>query len=84
MKQLAKILLVPAFLTLFFTLSFIQVTKSQPPLPPSKGHSLSGNQEPAEGAPIGSGIEMLIVLGALYAGKKVYEIRKDSKNDAST
>jgi len=50
-------------------------TPPPPPPPnggPNNGHGLGGNQGPGAGAPIGGGLEILIALGALYAGKKVY------------
>jgi len=52
-------------------------TLPPPPPPnggPNNGHGLGGNQGPGAGAPIGGGLEILIALGALYAGKKVYTI----------
>lgn len=45
------------------------------PLPPEDGHGLEGDQ-PGGGAPIGSGIFILMGLGALYGGKKVYDLKK--------
>ena len=44
------------------------------PLPPDE-HGLEGDQ-PGGGAPIGSGIFILMGLGALYGGKKVYDLKK--------
>ena len=50
-----------------------------PPPPPGGGHGSTGNQE-GGGAPIGSGIGILLTLGAAYGGKKVYKVWQD-KNE---
>nr|NQU90078.1 hypothetical protein [Bacteroidota bacterium] len=47
---------------------------TQPP-PPPPGHGSMGNV-PGDGAPIGSGITFLLLLGAAYGGKKVYDFSK--------
>jgi hypothetical protein len=58
-------------------LSFTPVLLAQdPPPPPSGGHGQTGNQSPpGGGTPIGSGLVLLLALGAAYGGKKVYEMR---------
>ena len=43
-----------------------------PPPPPPSGHGESGDQLPGGGAPIGSGLFILLGLGAAYGGKKIY------------
>ena len=48
------------------------------PPPPPPGHSTTGNV-PGGGAPIGSGVAILLALGTAYGGKKVYGSRKDNK-----
>lgn len=52
-----------------------QALMSQPPPPPSD-HGLSSNQNAGNGAPIGSGVGILLALGAAYGGKKVWDMRK--------
>ncbi|MBE0639660.1 MAG: hypothetical protein IH598_14170 [Bacteroidales bacterium] len=47
-----------------------------PPPPPPGGHGGTGNQPPGGGTPIGSGLVILLSLGAAYGGKQVYEMRK--------
>lgn len=42
---------------------------------PGVGHGLNGNQ----GAPIDGGLSILMLLGAVYGAKKVYSLRKHSK-----
>lgn len=61
------------------TISFAQ----PPPPPPGGGHGLGGNQGagPSQGAPIGGGLEILMVLGALYAGKKAYTLKEEVKSE---
>jgi hypothetical protein len=60
-----------------------QVPPPPPPPPPSggsnNGHNQGGNQG-TPGAPIGGGFEILLVLGALYSGKKMIAL-KVSKED---
>jgi|DewCreStandDraft_4_1066084.scaffolds.fasta_scaffold137575_2 hypothetical protein len=52
------------------------------PTPPAGGsytHGSGGNQQPGGGAPIDGGFSILLALGAIYAGKKLYGIR--NKNE---
>lgn len=57
--------------------SLAQVPPPPPPNGgPGNGHGLGGNQPAGPGAPIGGGLEVLLVLGAFYSGKKVYDFRK--------
>jgi|GEM_PF-6531863 hypothetical protein len=45
------------------------------PLPPGGGHGLGGDQAPAGGgAPVGNGLVMSLVLGALYLSVKTFRI----------
>lgn len=54
---------------------------SQPPPPPAD-HGVAGNQNADNGAPIGGGLFILLGLGAVYGGKKLFDLQKDSlKND---
>lgn len=74
MKRLARTYILPAAMALFLSISFTQSVLSQPPPPPPPGeHGLGGNQGGAQqGAPIGGGLEIFLLLGAAYAGGKVY------------
>ena len=56
-------------------LVFLNINLPAQPPPPSD-HGSSENTPPGGGAPIGSGIALLLVLGATYGGKKVYDFRK--------
>jgi hypothetical protein len=71
MKTFIKIL----FLTLFTLNSILLFSQGAPP-PPPDGHGSSTNQDPGGGAPIGSGVGILLALGAAYGGKKVWDYRK--------
>jgi hypothetical protein len=44
------------------------------PPPPPGDHGSTQNQPPGGGAPVGSGLAILLALGAAYGGKKMYEI----------
>jgi len=69
-KIVAKLLL----LTVLITGS--QQLISQPPPPPPPGHGGDGNQN-AGNAPIDGGLGILLVLGAAYGSKRLYDRRKE-------
>ena len=73
MKTLIKTIAIPITIILLT----INVSLAQDP-PPPPGHGTSGNV-PGGGAPIGSGLLVLIALGAAYGGKKVFDYRKIKK-----
>ena len=58
---------------LTFTMLISTSVFTQPPLPPSHGEP---EDQPA---PIGSGLGILLALGAAYGAKKVYDARKKFK-----
>jgi hypothetical protein len=60
-------------LTIFLAFAFMIVFAQEPP-PPPPGHDAAGNV-PGGGVAIGSGIALLIALGAAYGAKKVYNFR---------
>jgi len=70
MKKIDKHLLVFTLLFVLFTLSL----NAQPPNPPADPQS--GGEVVGGGAAIGSGIGILLALGAAYGGKKVWDYRK--------
>ena len=59
-------------LLLLVFIVFSAAAMAQAPPPPPGQHGLEDNQE----APIGSGIGILLALGAAYGAKKVYDARK--------
>jgi len=66
-------------LTALFTIAFIlsaSIGFSQPPPPPGTGHGQSGNQQGGN-APVGSGLVILLGLGAAYGGKKLYRMHAE-------
>ena len=58
------------------TLNFEVMGQPEPPEPPSGGHGQNGNQQ-GGGAPIGSGLFILLGLGTAYGIKKFYNLRKN-------
>jgi len=72
-KQLSIVLLFAALM-----LSATPLLAQGPPPPPPDGHGATGNQPPTGGnAPIGSGLAILLAMGAAYAGKKAYEVKSE-------
>jgi len=61
---------------LFITLPVIIASASAPPPPPPPDDPGTGEQPIGGGAPIGSGLIMLISMGAAYGAKKVFDARK--------
>lgn len=53
-----------------------------PPPPPPGSHGQTNNQPGGGAAPIGSGIAILLALGAGYGVKKVYDARGTSLRSA--
>ena len=75
MKKTIKILVISA---LFFLAPIALLAQSPPH--PNNGNvpgSGNGNTPVGGGAPIGSGLVMLMALGAAYGTKKVYNLRKE-------
>ena len=80
MKNLKKTLVITILcisLGLFTVTSFAQ----GPGAPPPPDHGDIGNQKQGGGAPIGSGLAILLALGAGYGAKKYYDIRKKNLLD---
>ncbi len=59
----------------FLILGFSLNTNAQPPDPPEDPQS--GGEVVGGGAPIGSGLGILLALGAAYGGKKVWDYRRN-------
>lgn len=74
MKNRFKI--VAMVLTVGFILGLSNVTVPQPPPPPA--HGITGNSAPAGGfAPLGSGLLLLLGMGAAYGSKKLFKSWKN-------
>ena len=69
MKKLRKTLLIVLF-SLFVAVGF-----SQPPQPPDGSTNNSNNQLNGN-APVGSGLFILLGLGAAYGGRKIWKMRE--------
>jgi hypothetical protein len=79
MKTFTKALTTLAILlTINFPIAIgtINLSAQTPPPPNGGGNPGSGNTPVGGGAPIAEGIGILLVLGATYGGKKVWEYRK--------
>ncbi len=71
-KNIIKLMLIAGIAFTTFA-----VNAQSPPPPPAGGHGQTGNQpNNGGGAPIGSGLAILLALGAGYGGKKLYDARK--------
>lgn len=67
-------------LLLILIIMFVTNVNAQVPDPPSN-HGYNGNPKPgASSAPIGSGLFILLGLGAAYGGKKIYDARKNNND----
>ncbi|HPT02034.1 MAG TPA: hypothetical protein PLJ84_05500 [Bacteroidales bacterium] len=80
MKQILLILLF-VFSTSVFDLTYA----TTPPPPPGTpgmggGHGTGGNNGPT-GAPVGGGLEVLMLLGAAYAGNKMYKSKREKERE---
>lgn len=63
-------------LSLTLMISGLALMSQTPPPPPNDPSNGGGNGPVGGGAPIGSGLILLISLAAGYGGKKVYDFRK--------
>ena len=73
MKTIFKILLVSFFLLVFQFALFAQ----EPPPPPSGGGQSGDGNVPGGGAPIGSGLAIMLLLGAAYGSKKLLNLNSE-------
>ena len=65
-------------LILFGFMAIVQISQAQAPPPPPGAKGGDTNGVPGGGgAPIGSGIVLLITLAAGYGGKKVFQARNE-------
>jgi hypothetical protein len=70
----------------YFLLGFLLVlsvsifAQGTPPPPPGQGHGTGNDAPMGGGAPIGSGMAILISLGALYGGTKIYQWHKKQRD----
>ena len=64
--------LLKAFTMLLLVFSTYTLAASDPPPPPGGGSNTQGNKLGGK-APIGSGLLILMGLGAAYGGRKIYK-----------
>ena len=73
-KNIIKLMLIAG---ITFATFAVNAQSPPPPPPPAGGHGQNTNQpNNGGGAPIGSGLAILLALGAGYGGKKLYDARK--------
>ena len=75
MKKTLNHLFKTVAILLLIGFSYTGIAQGPPP-PPDSGSSTTGNKLGGNGAPIGSGLFILLGLGAAYGGKKLYQIKK--------
>ncbi len=61
---------------LFSIVFSLSILAQGPPDPPGS-HGEDGDQTPGGNAPVGSGIAILLSLGAAYGGRKLYQLREE-------
>ncbi len=64
----------------FFILSTGVMAQVGPPDPPGE-HGSGDDEAPGGGAPIGSGVFILLGLSSVYGSKKVYNLLKEEDKD---
>ena len=79
-QQVKKLILVAVF-SLFMLAAFAQ----NPPPPPGGGSGSENNAGNQLGgnAQIGGGVLILLVLGLAYGGKRLYDLKKQSKEEVA-
>ena len=76
MKNIVRIFVLTLFVLVLIVPPTSVFAQDPPPPPPGGGHGAGGSQVPGGGAPICSGLVLLIAMAAGYGGKKVYDFRK--------
>lgn len=76
-----KKLIIRIAATLILMMGFMLVTPAIGqtngfPPPPPDTHGSNQNEPPGGGAPVGSGLAILLALGAAYGGKKLFDARR--------
>ncbi|PIQ33406.1 MAG: hypothetical protein COW63_05650 [Bacteroidetes bacterium CG18_big_fil_WC_8_21_14_2_50_41_14] len=73
-----KVIIKTIFIVFFSILSLISYSQQRDPGDP--GGEPGGGGEPPLGAPIGSGLYILLGLGAAYGGGKVYRLYQEKEH----
>jgi hypothetical protein len=73
-KKMKKILII-LILLIGFSFTGLELMSQNPPEPPGEGHG-NNNNLPGGGAPLGSGLAILLVLGSAYGGYKIYRAKR--------
>ncbi len=77
LMRIIKLVLIT--IVLFLALSGIDVFAAGPPGPPGGGGGGDPVCWPPPCVPIDGGLSFLLIAGALYGGKKVYDISKEAE-----
>ena len=75
MKKIMNNFLKAFAISLFILFSYSAIADNPPP-PPGSGSNTQANKLGGK-APVGSGLLLLIGLGAAYGGKKIYDNKKN-------
>jgi hypothetical protein len=70
-----------SILVFIFFFSFNAFSQGPPPPPGENGNGTPGNDVPGQNAPIGSGLLILLGLGAAYGGRKLYKMKAEELED---
>lgn len=74
-----KRIIVTLTLFLFLSISFNAMAQQAPPPPPA--HGAIGNNNTGGGAPIGSGLFVLLALSGVYGTIKLKNLKKEELED---
>ncbi len=76
MKKLIIRIAATLILMMGFMFATPAIGQNGNPPPPPDTHGSNQNEPPGGGAPVGSGITILLALGAAYGGKKLFDARR--------
>jgi len=76
MNHKIKMFFPSVFLLVFLIIHTLTIAQ-EPPHPPSIGYGQQGNQQPGgSSAPVDGGLGIMLTLGLIACGKKVYQFNK--------
>lgn len=70
-----KKILIILILLIGFSFTGLELMSQNPPEPPGDGHG-NDNNLPGGGAPLGSGLAILLFMGSAYGGYKIYRAKR--------
>ncbi|MCF8365551.1 MAG: hypothetical protein K9H16_07210 [Bacteroidales bacterium] len=75
MKTFTRLFTITLLTINLITINFSFAQNGDPPPPPAE-HGENGNQVPGGGAPVGSGLLIMLSLSTAYGGKKLWDYQK--------